>query len=122
MNLCDRQPMAFLCMVAGIGGAYEVHTVHRLMPYMDLPGEPASGFHDQHRRRRQRRAGDPAVLGAPRVGWRPPCSGPQWHRPVAATASRQCAVLCARVVERVCSLVLARLHAILVSEEKYGGI
>lgn len=47
VNLCDRQPMAFLCMVAGIiGGTYEVHIVHRLMRYMDLPGEPASGFHD----------------------------------------------------------------------------
>ncbi len=45
-NLSDRQPMAFLCMVTGIGGAYEVHIVHRLMRYMDLPGEPASGFHD----------------------------------------------------------------------------
>ena len=46
VNLSDRQPMAFLCMVAGIGGAYEVHTVHRLMRYIDIPGEPASGFHD----------------------------------------------------------------------------
>lgn len=45
--LSDRQPMAFLGLVTGVGGALEVVVVHRLMKYMDLPGEPASGYHDR---------------------------------------------------------------------------
>jgi hypothetical protein len=45
--LSDRQPMAFLCLVTGAGGTPEVSIVHRLMQYMDMPGKPASGFHDR---------------------------------------------------------------------------
>ncbi len=45
--LSDRQPMAFLCLTGGPGGAREVTVVHRLMKYMDMPGEPESGFHDR---------------------------------------------------------------------------
>ena len=45
--LSDRQPMAFLCLSGGPGGAREVTVVHRLMKYMDMPGEPESGFHDR---------------------------------------------------------------------------
>jgi hypothetical protein len=45
--LSDRQPMAFLCLVTGAGGTPEVSIMHRLMRYMDMPGEPASGFHDR---------------------------------------------------------------------------
>jgi hypothetical protein len=45
--LSDRQPLAFLCLVTGVGGALEVAVVHRLMKYMDFPGEPESGFHDR---------------------------------------------------------------------------
>ena len=44
--LGDRQPLAFLCLVTGVGGALEVAVVHHLMTYMDFPGEPDSGFHD----------------------------------------------------------------------------
>jgi hypothetical protein len=45
--LSDRQPMAFLCLVAGPGGTPEVAIVHRLMRYMDMPGEEESGFNDR---------------------------------------------------------------------------
>lgn len=39
--------MAFLCLtLLGPGGTPEVAIVHRLMRYMDMPGEPESGFHD----------------------------------------------------------------------------
>ena len=45
--LSDRQPMAFLCLVTpGVSGVPEVAILHRLMRYMDMPGEEASGFHD----------------------------------------------------------------------------
>lgn len=47
MILSDRQPMAFLCLVTGAQGGTKVSIVHRLMRYMDIPGEPASGFHDR---------------------------------------------------------------------------
>ena len=47
VHLSDRQPMAFLCLIAGARGANEVTILHRLMRYMDMPGEPESGFHDQ---------------------------------------------------------------------------
>ena len=38
VNLSDRQPMAFLCLVPGPGAVPEVTIVHRLMRYMDMPG------------------------------------------------------------------------------------
>ena len=38
--------MAFLALVTGQGGAYEVVILHRLLRYMDLPGDDPSGFHD----------------------------------------------------------------------------
>jgi hypothetical protein len=43
VTLCDRRPMAFLCLVDGIGGAPEVSVIHRLIRYMDMPGEAESG-------------------------------------------------------------------------------
>jgi hypothetical protein len=45
--LSDRQPMAFLCLVPGQDGVPEVAVVHRLLRYVDTPGEEASGFHDR---------------------------------------------------------------------------
>ena len=45
--LSDRQPMAFLALVPGPAGVPEVSVVHRLMRYMDMPGEPPSGYHDR---------------------------------------------------------------------------
>ena len=46
-QLCDRQPMAFLCLTARHDGAvHEVRILHRFMRYLELPGEPATGFHD----------------------------------------------------------------------------
>lgn len=45
--LSDRQPMAFLCLTVGPSGAREVTVIHRLMKYMDMPGETESGFHDR---------------------------------------------------------------------------
>jgi hypothetical protein len=47
VHLSDRQPMNFLVLVTGPGNTLEVTVLHRFMRYMDLPGEPASGFHDQ---------------------------------------------------------------------------
>jgi hypothetical protein len=45
--LCDRQPMAFLCLTAHHDGvSTEVRILHRFMRYLELPGEPATGFHD----------------------------------------------------------------------------
>jgi hypothetical protein len=45
--LSDKQPMAFLCLTPGDSGLPEVAILHRLMRYMDMPGEEAaSGFHD----------------------------------------------------------------------------
>jgi hypothetical protein len=47
-QLCDRQPMAFLCLVARHDGvSSEVRILHRFMRYLELPGEPATGFHDR---------------------------------------------------------------------------
>ena len=46
--LSDRQPLAFLCLVTGANGAPEVSVLHRLMRYMDMPGEDESGFHDRY--------------------------------------------------------------------------
>ena len=47
VTLSDRQPMAFLTLGPGPGGTNEVTVVHRLMHYMDMPGEEASGYHDR---------------------------------------------------------------------------
>ena len=45
--LSDRQPMAFLCLVPGQDGVPdEVSVVHRLLRYVDTPGDDDSGFHD----------------------------------------------------------------------------
>ena len=44
VTLIDRQPMAFLCCVTGPNGGVEVSVLHRLMRYMDMPGEEASGY------------------------------------------------------------------------------
>jgi hypothetical protein len=44
--LSDRQPMNFLVLTTGPGDLHEVAVLHRFMRYMDMPGEPASGFHD----------------------------------------------------------------------------
>ena len=46
--LSDRQPMSFRSLVTGAGGFPEVVILHRLMRYMDMPGEEASGFHDRY--------------------------------------------------------------------------
>jgi hypothetical protein len=45
--LCDRQPMAFLCLVARLDDVVEVRILHRFMRYMELPGEPTTGFRDR---------------------------------------------------------------------------
>ena len=45
----DRQPMIFLCLlVAGHNKFPEVTIMHRMMRYVDMPGEDASGFHDRY--------------------------------------------------------------------------
>lgn len=46
--ISDRQPMTFLCLVAGHNGFPEIAIMHRMMRYMDMPGEDASGFHDRY--------------------------------------------------------------------------
>jgi hypothetical protein len=46
--LSDRQPMTFLCLVAGHTGFPEVSILHHMMRYMDMPGEDASGFHGRY--------------------------------------------------------------------------
>lgn len=45
--LCDRQPMAFMCLVPRPDGVPEVRILHRLMRYLDLPGEQPTGYHDR---------------------------------------------------------------------------
>jgi hypothetical protein len=45
--LSDRQPMAFLALVVGQNGAYEVTVVHRMLRYMDAPGDDPTGLHDR---------------------------------------------------------------------------
>lgn len=47
VTLSDRQPMAFLCMINGQDGSPEVSILHRLLRFMDLPGDEPSGFHDR---------------------------------------------------------------------------
>ncbi|KAI2499710.1 hypothetical protein MHU86_14791 [Fragilaria crotonensis] len=39
--------MNFLVLVTGPGNTLEVTILHRFMRYLDMPGEQASGFHDQ---------------------------------------------------------------------------
>ena len=46
--LSDRQPMTFLCLITGAHGAPEVSVLHRMMRYMDMPGEDESGYHDRY--------------------------------------------------------------------------
>ena len=46
-TLSDRQPMAFLALVTGQDGAYEVVVVHRMLRYMDAPGDDPTGLHDR---------------------------------------------------------------------------
>jgi hypothetical protein len=36
--LSDRQPIALLALVTGVGGTHEVVVVHRLVRYVDAPG------------------------------------------------------------------------------------
>lgn len=45
--LSDRQPMAFLCLVNGPDGTPEVTILHRILRFMDSPGDDPSGFHDR---------------------------------------------------------------------------
>lgn len=45
--LSDRQPMAFLALVTGQIGGFEVVILHRLLRYMDAPGDDPTGLHDQ---------------------------------------------------------------------------
>ena len=47
VTLSDRQPLPFLCLVQGPSGTPEVGIIHRLMRYIDMPGEEESGFHDK---------------------------------------------------------------------------
>jgi hypothetical protein len=47
LQLCDRQPMAFLALVPRVDGTPEVRIVHRFMRYTDLPGEPPTGFNER---------------------------------------------------------------------------
>ena len=47
ITLSDRQPMAFLALVTGQDGAYEVVVIHRMLRYMDAPGDDPSGLHER---------------------------------------------------------------------------
>jgi hypothetical protein len=47
VTLSDRQPMTFMCLIQGASGTPEVTILHRLMRYMDKPGEEDSGLHDK---------------------------------------------------------------------------
>lgn len=47
VQLCDRQPMAFLCLVPRLDGTAEVRVLHRFMRYLELPGEAPTGFNDR---------------------------------------------------------------------------
>lgn len=44
--LSDRQPIALLALVTGVGGTHEVVVVHRLVRYVDAPGDDPTGLHD----------------------------------------------------------------------------
>lgn len=45
--LSDRQPMAFLSLSNGPDGSPEVAIVHRILRFVDAPGDEASGYHDR---------------------------------------------------------------------------
>ena len=45
--LSDRQPMAFLVLVNGQDGTPEVTILHRLLRFVDSPGDEPSGFTDR---------------------------------------------------------------------------
>lgn len=45
--LSDRQPLAFLALVVGQDGALEVTILHRVLRYMDAPGDDPTGLHDR---------------------------------------------------------------------------
>lgn len=47
VTLSDRQSLAFLCLVPGVDGLGEVMIVHRIVRYMDNPGDDPSGFNDR---------------------------------------------------------------------------
>ncbi|KAI2510215.1 hypothetical protein MHU86_4247 [Fragilaria crotonensis] len=44
--LSDRQPIPLLALVTGVGGTHEVVVVHRLVRYVDAPGDDPTGLHD----------------------------------------------------------------------------
>ena len=45
--LSERQPMAFLCLTNGPDGTPEVAIIHRILRFVDTPGDDPSGFHDR---------------------------------------------------------------------------
>ena len=45
--LSDRQPMAFLSLSNGPDGSPEVAVVHRVLKFVDAPGDEATGYHDR---------------------------------------------------------------------------
>jgi hypothetical protein len=45
--LSDRQPMAFLCLSNGPDGSPDVSIVHRLLRFVDSPGDEPTGFNDR---------------------------------------------------------------------------
>lgn len=45
--LADRTPMSFLCLTSGQDGPPEVSVIHRLVRFIDAPGEEPSGFNDR---------------------------------------------------------------------------
>ena len=47
VTLSDNQAIAFLCLVTGQDDAPEVTVVHRLLKFVDSPGDEASGFSDR---------------------------------------------------------------------------
>lgn len=48
VTLSDRQPLAFLCLIPGLDGTGgEVAVVHRVVRYMDTPGDDATGYNDK---------------------------------------------------------------------------
>ena len=46
LALCDRRPMAFLCLVRRAGTGVEVRVLHRMMRYFELPGDAVGGVTD----------------------------------------------------------------------------
>jgi hypothetical protein len=45
--LSDRHPMAFLALITGPDGTNEVVVLHRMLRYIDAPGDDPSGLHDR---------------------------------------------------------------------------